>query len=54
MGKPRKEWWVYSPSGTLVAHGVEYTPYISNKKIKAEILERYGYSEKKGYKIVIV
>lgn len=51
--KPKKEWWVYKPNGILVAHGVDYTPYISEKRIKAQILEKYGYSEDTGYKIVI-
>ena len=53
MKKFKKEWWVYTEKGVLVGHGYEYGKYLYDSHIKNTIFERYGYSEEKGYKIVV-
>ena len=52
MKKRKREWWVYTAKGNLVAYG-SLIDHTNTKRIKEFILDHYGYSESQGYKIII-
>ena len=47
-----RQWFVYTKNGVLKAYGKVTETYMTEKKLKVWIKEKYGYSDK-DYNIVL-